>query len=262
MSEKKTFREWFEDFKKEIEKGYENTTMATVLSGYIYKDRDKVPTTLTKLDSPPRAFGLHEGESLSSITTNVTHRSVKPKEAGFILDLKGWSDNPDEYGMDMLMNELGKQLADREYAIIVDGLKSCAGYTVNARQKGQLSKDDIREAQSHTEHYGDSVIMNHQQEMEFWKNGEISEPIRIPESFVPKERRGYYYSGMIGAVNVYWASFIKDFALVFDRGEMMFASTRLEIEFDNMDNPKQLILHKTCVAAPMFDQAVVKIELV
>jgi len=122
-------------------------------------------------------------------------------------------------------------------------MKNCAGDTVKPKQKGQLSIDDIREAQSHAENYADSVIMNHQQKAEFLKNGQIFEPIRIPLSFVPEERRGYYYFGMIGAVNVYWASFIKDFALVFDRGEIIFASTPLEIAFGDINSPKQLILH-------------------
>jgi hypothetical protein len=256
----KTYQEWLEDFKKEMQKGYENTTMATALSEYVHKDCDKAPTTLPKLDGPMRASVLHEGEPI--VETKMTHRSVKPLDAGFTQDLGDWSNNPEGYGMEMFMNQLGRHLANREYAIIVDGMKNCAGTIVKSKQRGQLSKDDIREAQSHAEDYADSVIMNHQQETEFLKNGEIFEPIRILESWVPRERRGYYYSGMIGAVNVYWASFIKDFALVFDRGEMIFASMPLTMRFDNMDHPKQLILEKLCVSAPMFDQAVVKLELV
>jgi len=255
----KTFQEWLKDFKKEIEKGYENTTMATALSEYVHKDLAKAPTSLPKLEGPPRASVLREGEPI--ITIKATLRSVKPLNAGFIYDLKDWSANPEGYGMDMLMNQLGKCLADREYEIIVNGMLTCAGSTVAAKQKGQLSKDDIREAQNCAESYADSVIISHLQEIEFWKKGQIFEPMRIPLSFVPKERRGYYFTGMIDSVNVYWASFIKDFALVFSRREMIFTSTPLEVKFDDINNPKQLILLKLCASAPMFDQAVVKIEL-
>jgi hypothetical protein len=67
---------------------------------------------------------------------------------------------------------------------------------------------------------------------------------------------------MIDAINVYWANFIKDFALVFNRGEIISASTPLKIRFDNIKYPKQVIGEKLCVSAPMLDQAVVKIELV
>jgi len=42
---------------------------------------------------------------------------------------------------------------------------------------------------------------------------------------------------------------------------MSFASTSLEIKFDDMNTPKQLIMHKMCVAAPMSDESAVKIEL-
>jgi hypothetical protein len=257
VSEQKTFQQWLEEFEKEIRKGYENAAMVIALSEHVWGDRDKAPTTLLKLDSPPT-----KSTGGQFVTIEATLRNVKPLDAGIAQNLGDWSAHPEDHYMGMLMNQLGKYVADKEYEIIVEGLKNYAGKTIKSKQKGQLSKDDIREAQSFTVRYADSVIMNHQQMNEFLINGQIFEPLRIPESFVPKERRGYYYSGMISAVNVYWASFVKDFALVFDRGEIIFANTPLKIAFDNMESPKRLILHKMCVAAPMFDQAVVKIEVV
>lgn len=259
MSVKKTFREWLEDFKKKVVIGYNNTTMATALAEHVYKDSDKIPATLLKYDGPLRASA---SASESIVTIKAGLRSVKPQDAGFTCDLKDWSDNPEGHYMGMLMDQLGKHLADNEYAIIVDAMKNYAGDTVKTKQNGQLSKDDIMEAQNHAEGYADCVVMNHQQKNALWLSGQIFEPFNISLSFVPKERRGYYYSGMLGAVNVYWAGFIKDFALVFDRRKMLFVNTPTEIRFDNESSPRQLIVRKMCVAAPMFDQAVVKIELV
>jgi hypothetical protein len=252
----KSFQQWLEEFKTEIKKGYENATMATALSEHAHKELDKEPTTLPKIEREPRTLMGFEGVQM--VEMKFTFRNVKPLDAGFVLNLGEWSKNPEGMDMDMFMNDLGKDVAMREYEIIVNGMKNCTGTTntIKAKQKGKLSIDDIREAQSHTEGYADSVIMNHQQEAEFLISGQIR------FSFVPKERRGYKYCGMIGDVKVYGANFTKDFALVFDRSEIIFASTPLEIAFDNMDNPKQLILHKMCVAAPMSDQAVAKIELV
>jgi hypothetical protein len=258
MSQTKTFEQWLEEFKKEIKKGYEKATMVMALSEHVYKD--KVFTALPKYDTPLRASIVHEGEQLVPVRASL--RTVNPLDAGFIQDLGDWSDNPEGYGMDMFMNDLGKLVADREYAIIAFSMKNCAGNTFKSEKGGHLSKDDIRKAQSLAEGYADSVIMNHQEKVEFLKNGQILDPNRIPESFVPKERRGYYYSGMIGAVNVYWASFIEDFALVFNREEIISASAPLKIRFDDIRHPKQLIGEKLCVSAPMLDQAVVKIELV
>jgi hypothetical protein len=256
----KTFEEWLEEFKKEIEKGYQDTTMVSSLSEYIHKDRDKPLTTLPMYDGPPTASTLTQGGTIT--TVRFTLRSVKPIDAGFTLNLKDWADNLDQYFMDPLMNQLGKDLADREYWIIVNGMIAYAGNTVNVKQKGQLSKDDIREAQRQVlGTYADCAIMTPQQEAQFWKNGQMLAPDRIPSGYIPKERRGYYYTGMIDGVNVYVASFIKDFALVFGRREMIFASTPLKISFDNMEHPKQLILHKQCTSAPMFDNAVAKIQL-
>jgi hypothetical protein len=248
MSEKKTFQQWLEDFKKEVEKGYEETTMVTALCEYIHKDCKEAPTTMLKVE--------REYQNQQMVLLKGTLRNVKPLDAGFVQPLGDWYKNPEGWGMDMFMHELGRDIAEREYAIIVKGMESYAGTTIKAREKGQLSVDDIREAESHAKEYADSVIMNLQQMKAFLIKGQIS-----TLSFLPEEKHGYHYSGMIGGLNVFWTNSIKDLALVFSRREMNFASTPLEIAFEDMESPKQLILHKMCVAAPIFDQAVVKIEL-
>jgi len=249
MSEKKTFQQWLEDFKKDIGKGYEETTMVTALCEHIHKDCKEAPTTLLKVE---REYKNHQ-----IVLVKGTLRNVKPLDAGFVQSLGDWHRNPEGWGMDMFMHELGRDVAENEYAIIIKGMESCAETTVNVKQKGQLSVDDIREAQNRAKEYADSVIMNLQQMTAFLIKEQIS-----TLSFLPEEKRGYHYSGTIGGLNVFWTNSVKDFALVFSRKEMNFASTPLEITFDDMNSPKQLILRKMCVAAPMFDQTVVRIELV
>lgn len=253
MSEKKTFQQWLEDFKKKIVLGYEETTMVTALCEYIQKDCREPPTTLLKVERQPKTIG---SENVHMIEVKMTPRNVKPLDAGFVLNLADWSENPEECCMDMVMHELGRNIAENEYAIIIKGIESCAGTKVNVKEKGQLSVDDIREASNHAQ-YPDSVIMSLQQMSEFLLKGQIS-----AFGFLPNEKRGLHYSGTIGALNAFWTNFMKDFALVFSRREMNFASTPLEIEFDNIETPTKLITRKMCVAAPSFDKAVVKIELV
>jgi len=253
----KTFEEWLEEFKKEVVKGYNDTTMVTALCGHVYSDREKPPTSLYMLDGPPTASTMFKGAPL--VTLNFKSRSVKPLDAGFVLDLKDWADDTGQMAIGEIMDQLGKDLADREYWIIVNGMITFAGNTVNAKQKGLLSKDDIKEAQRQVlGTYADSAIMNPVQEAEFWKNEQMLAPEQVLSGYVPKERRGYYYTGMIDGVNVYIASFIRDFALVFSRREMIFASTSLALSFDNMAHPKKLILRKLCASAPMFDGAIAK----
>jgi hypothetical protein len=149
--------------------------MVMALSEHVY--RDKAPTALIKYENPLRA-SLADGPL---ITIKTTLRKVKPLDAGFVQNLGDWSDNPEEYGMDMLMNELGKHVADREYAIIAFSMKDCAGNTVKSEKKGQLSKDDIRKAQSLAEGYADSAIIDNHKMAEFRINGQIVEHNRIPE---------------------------------------------------------------------------------
>ena len=100
--------------------------------------------------------------------------------------------------------------------------------------------------------------MHFEQKGEFIKNNELSYP---DERVVPQEKRGAYYAGGIGAVNVYWTRFTKDYAVVFSGRDIVFERTPLSAEFDNMTHPTKLILVKWCAAAPMFDQAVVKMQL-
>jgi hypothetical protein len=256
------FQTYLDDFKKEIENEYKQRGMATAIAEYFHEDLKKTPIILPKLDGPPMASTVAPGGRITPI--KASYRNVKPKNAGFILALKDWADEPDRYYMHMLVRQLGAHLAEREYAIIVEGMVSCAGNNIRAKKKGELSKQDIKEAQNWVASqgaYADSVIMHLTQKMKFWRNKELLDPGRIPQSCVPQEKRGPYYAGWLDAVNVYWNRFAKDFAVVFSRREIITASTTLEVRFDNMTRPKQLILKKLCVAAPMFDQAVAKILL-
>jgi len=257
-----SFEEYLEEFKKEIEKGYKERTMATALAEYIHDRPDKTLIKFYKLDGPLKASGLSTGGQLTAI--NVTSRSVQPLNAGFTLDLKDWADDPERTYMEMLMHQLGCDLAEREYYIIVNGMLNCVGNTINSAQKGKLSKGDISQAHNWIGAqgvYADSVIMHIDQKVEFEKSGELFYPDKIPLGCVPQEKRGAYYAGWIGAVNVYWNRFTKDYAVVFSGREIVFERAPLKVEFDNMTHPTMLILTKWCAAAPLFDQAVVKIQL-
>lgn len=186
----KTFEEYLEEFKNEINKGYREATMVTALCGHIHSSK-KPPDSLTMLDEPATASMSFAGVPV--VAVNIKNRNVKPLNAGFNFDLKDWADKPENLAMGTFMSELGKEVADREYWIIVNGMNAYAGNTLNSKQKGQLSKDDISNAKRKVAGaYADSIIMNPQQEAEFWKKGQMLAPELIPMGYVSQERRGYY----------------------------------------------------------------------
>lgn len=245
----KSFQQRLEEFKEEIIRGYNETTMVKALCEHIREDSREAPTTLDR-------FERKYDENQHFVHLEGGRRNVKPSNAGFVENLEDWYKNPEGWSMDIRMHELGRTLAENEYAIIVKGIEDCAEMTVDVNQKGQLSVDDIRKAENCVRGSVDSVVMNLQQMREFSIKGQIS-----ALSFLPEEKHGYHYSGTIGGLNVFWTNSIKDFALVFSRMEMNFKSTPLEIAFNDIDSPKQLILHKLCVAAPIYDKTVVRIRL-
>lgn len=254
MSDKKTFPQWLEEFRTQITIAYKQTTMAPALSEYVHEDCKDISKMLFRVELQPRTTG---SENVHMVDVKMTPRDAKPLNAGFSQELGDWSAHPEEICMDMVMHELGKNIAENEYAIIVKGIENYAEIRVKAKQKGQLCVDDIMNASARAQEYPDSVIMSIQQMRELLINGKIS----TTSGFLPNEKRGPHYYGAIGALNVFYSNFIVGFALVFSRREMNFASTPLEIVFDNIEAPQKLITRKMCVAAPSFDKAVVKIEL-
>jgi hypothetical protein len=256
----KTFAEYLEEFRKEIEKGYHATKMVSALCGHVYEDREKVPTGFLMYDGPPTASN-YAGD-ISLITLNAKLRNVKTFNAGLVVDMKDWADDPEQTAIETIMGQFGKDVSDNEYWVIANAMITYAGYEVAAKKKEELSKQDIIDAQNNVlGTYADCVIMSPLQKAKFLNEGQMLDPWSIPRGFIPEERRGYYYSGMLGGVNVYVASFAKNYALVFSRDEMIFQSEPLKVSFDNINHPKQLILRKMCASAPMYDNAVAKIQI-
>jgi hypothetical protein len=255
----KSVDELLGELKAEIDKGYQATTMVNALAGRVYLYLDKLPQTLLKINRLPIIEPYGE---LSKNSVNATLRDVEPSDIGFIVNLNGLLDDADAYLVTSVWQQLGKQLADKEYQVIINGALGYAGTTINSKQNGELSKEDVNEAQGKIQDaYGDCLIISPKQHGDFLKKNLILPPTRLPTEFVPEIQRGYYYVGMMNGANVYVSSFLKDIAVVFSRNEMTFASTKLKVTFDRTIFPKQLILRKSCVSAPLFDGSVCRIQL-
>jgi len=258
----KTYEELLEEFKAKIEEGYETSRMDKRLIEFA-DESEKPVRTLWKYDHPPTPQAMHGATVIMMPTPRF--RPVKPLQRGIRIDLSKWDIETHMVVLDSYMYRKGSEVAEREYWAIVKGISDNAGNTVKAKKKGELSVPDIKEAQSwigqNARNYADTVVMPLEQKTGLLKKGKVWLPNKIPTGYVPEEDRGPYFAGMIDGARVYWMRFIKDFALVYAKCETIMRNTPLNVYYDKPKRPSQLTIEKWCAAAPILEQAVVKITL-
>lgn len=259
MMNMKTIDEWIEEFKNKIKEGYENNRMDKRLAEYA-NEVEKPARTLLKRDEPIRHETLPHGGTLIVIPTFKT-RTVTPYNVGYRIDLTEWVVNPEVYGMTNYMESIGVNVALKEVAVMAKGMSDNTTNIIEAEQKGELTKEDIKKAREMVsgEHYTDTIVMPSKQRWRFLRNRELWEPHLIPTGYVPEKDRGPYYAGNISDARVYGIPTMKDFALVYSRKEIMVKNTPLKIEYYNRE--RVLVVDKWCSSAPIREEAVVKITL-
>ena len=221
--EMKTYKEWLEEFRTKIKEG------APPPEPYVYS------------------------------TQRVT-----PKEVGFIVDLKNWVDEKEYTIMDPFLVDLGRGIAIREGYVIIRSMDEKAGYSMKTKTKGKLTKMDIIEAEKWIKKqgwYADTLLIHPDQEAEFLIRNEILIPSLIPTSYIPKEKRGRNFSGLLNGLNVYCTPLVEGLAFVYKKSQIIVAKTRLKIDFDDLTNPSKLIIQRSCSSAPIDERGVVKITL-
>ena len=252
----KSSQELLEDFKKGFFAGYDSSEMCSVLADkrHIFTD-EKMPAVFYKYERAPRAVKKTEGDFLETI--NYASRNVTPVQIGGIFNLReDFAENP------FLPDEMARYFVEEEYKAVIAGLNSFAGISINARKKGVLSVEDIWKAFLEHARNGanpDSIVVPLKQKTQLLIDGKILPP-RFRSSDPDNERIPMYYAGQIGTINTYWARFIEDFSLVFEREEILIHRTPFEISFDTQEKPK-LTLKEWFACAPTFDEAVAKINL-
>lgn len=257
----KTYAEWLEEFRTKINEGYRKHRMDKKLAGSVY-DVERKTNIMPKGSGPIGAFDLTEGRPPPLYT--FTTQNVTPLNIGFQIDMKEWAKEPERYGMDTYMEEIGETIAEREAYAIIKGMLDNAGHSIKAKTKEQMSKEDIIEAKNWIRSqgfYADTIILQSEQETQFLLEGALLEPHLIPTSYVSEEDRGHHYLGRIDGLNVYWAKFVGGLAIVYSKRSIKLAKTPLKIEFDNLERPSKLTVERWCSSAPMDKRGVVKIDL-
>ncbi len=224
----KTYEEMLEEFKKKIEECYEQKTMSKALSG--------------------------KQETLDERVCWDTPQTI---EVSFRLN-----ENL-HYSIEKFVSRPCITLIEKEYEIIIKELIKHVEHTINVKEQGKLSKEDIEAARDWIGKkvaYRDLVVMHYEEQAKFQKNSQLCDPIRVPLRMLPQQKRGFYYAGLIDDAHVYWQGFIKKLALVFNNEKIIFKSTPLEVTLNPQNT--QLIITKKCLYEPKhYSHAIVKIQL-
>jgi len=252
----KSAQDLLEDFKKDFFAEYESTEMCSVLADkrHIFTD-EKMPAVFYKYERAPKTVNKAGDEFLETI--KYVSRNLMPVQIGGVFNL-GEGSIENRY----LPIEMARYFVEEEYKALVTGLKGYAGINVDARKKGLLSVDDVWKAFFEHARKGanpDSIVVSLKQKTQLLIDGKILPP-RFRSSDPNSERITMYYAGQIGTINTYWARFIEDFSLVFEREEILIHRTPFEISFDMQEKPK-LTIKESFACAPTFDEAVAKIKL-
>jgi len=171
-----TNEKWLERFKVKIKEGYENNRMDKRLCEFAH-EVDKPAKTLWKYDQPFSAQTIPAGQEMNIIPmASPKLRTVEPLQVGIRIDgLRSWNFENDGWGLESLMFRNGSTVAEREYWAIVKGMSDNAGKTIKARNKGEVSELDIREAKSwigqNGRAYADTIVMPIQQETDLLMRG-------------------------------------------------------------------------------------------
>lgn len=262
----KTYAEWLEEFRTKIRAEYERCRMDKQLAKYIY-EVEKPATVLPKGSGPIGAQIIREGAP-SPEPYVISSQVVTPKDVGFTVNLKDWSEKKEYTYIDTLLASLGRDIATREGFVILRAMFEKAGHSREVKTKGQLTKEDIKEAKDWIRKqgwYADTSVIHPEQEAQFLIRREILEPTLLtgyaPFGFASEEERGPNYAGWLNGLNVYWTPLVKGLAFVYRKSEIIVMKTPLNIDFDNLDKPSKLIIKRYCSSAPVDERGVVKITL-
>lgn len=191
-----------------------------------------------------------------------TRQQVEPMDISFTVDISEWVD--ETFAWDTLSMYVTEEIADREIFVILKGMFDKVGHSVSAQTAGKLTKNEIDQAKNWIRsqgNYHDTLVMSPKQESQFWRSGEVWEASRIPTGYVPEKDRGPNYLGKIAGLNTYVTFVAQGIAIVYRKGEIIFTKTPLEINFDDMQRPRNLVIKRRCSSAPVDEKAVVKIAL-
>lgn len=259
----KTFEDWLAEFSKKLQDSYRLNRADGKFVGLI-RDLDK-PTGLLPLGTgkPISYADIDLGTELEPYV--LTGQEVKAYNIGISYQVDEWAkspelNDPDGVLMDIALEIMGRNIAQREAYLIIKTLSEKANIRLPSMERGLVRSSDILVAEKRISDYGftpDTVIM------EPWQRYQLllEEDVDLGK-FEDLMRAGRYtYAGKVSNMDIYSTEVIKNLCLVYDRDYVTLIRTPFKIYFDNIESPKFLVADRICFVAPVDPRSVVAINV-
>jgi hypothetical protein len=259
----KTYEDWLAEFSKRLQDSYRLNRADGKFVG-LSRDIER-PTGLLPLGSgkPISYADIDLGTEIEPYT--LTGQEVKAYNIGISYDLSEWTkapelNDPDGVLMDIALDIMGRNIAQREAYLIIKTLADRANIRLPSMEKGVIRSSDVIVAEKRISDYGftpDTVIMEPFQRYQLL----LEEGVDLGrfEELMRNDR--YNYAGKVSNMDIYSTEIIRNLCLVYDKDYVSIIRTPFKIYFDNIESPKFLVVDRICFVAPVDPRCVVAINI-
>lgn len=242
--QEKVFKEYLEKFKKIIFEAVERRRLDDQLVGFV-KDVEKVSEISYRITGPVR---IQEKTQF-----DMTIKHATPQRMHLRVHVEDWANRPNEIDMGPTMSQLGVQfVAPFEKLAIVNGLLSEVGREFTDGHTKERVMESINWIADNG-HYPNRLLANPLDRALLEKEGVI-----IP---IWQRKGSRFYEMAQGGLDVYWIPQIqRGIAIIYEKEGVTLERTPLRICFDDMNQPKYLIVEQERLASPFDEKAVVKMN--
>jgi hypothetical protein len=259
----KIFEDWLAEFSKKLQDAYRVNRADTKFVGLI-RDIDKPVGLLPFGNGIPISFAdIDMGHEVESYV--LTGQEVKAYNIGMSYQIDEWAkapelNDPDGVLMDIALEIMGRNIAQREAYLIIKTLMDRANTILPSIEKGVVRSSDIYFAEKRIADHGfmpDTIIMEPWQRYQLL----IEENVDLGRFEDLMHNGRYNYGGKVSNMDVYTTEVIKDTCLIYDKDYVSLIRTPFKIYFDNIESPKFLVVDRICFVAPVDPRSVIAVNI-
>lgn len=250
------------EFSKKIQDAYMLNKADTMFAGII-REVEYPSNLFVKGAGMPVSFAdIDSGTVIEPYI--ITGQEVKVTNIGISYAIQEWAkapnQDPDGVLMDVALEIMGRNIAQREAYLILKNLIDQAYTRFLSLEKGIIRKFDVTMAEKRVREMGfmaDSVVMEPAQRY----NLLVEENVDLARFKGLMQSEKYTYAGKVSNMDVYSSELISRKCLVFDKSYVALLRSPFRIYFDNLDSPRYLIVERKCVATSIDPKSLVLINI-
>jgi hypothetical protein len=256
------FEQMQAEFSKKIQDAYMLNKADTMFAGII-REVEYPSNLFVKGAGMPVSFAdIDSGTVIEPYI--ITGQEVKVINVGISYAIQEWAkapnQDPDGVMMDVALEIMGRNIAQREAYLILKSLTDQAYTRFLSLEKGIIRKFDVTMAEKRIRELGfmaDTVVMEPAQRY----NLLVEENVDLARFKGLMQSEKYAYAGKVSNMDVYSSELISKKCLVFDKSYVAMMRAPIRVYFDNLDSPRYLVVERKCVATAIDPKSVVLINI-